>query len=267
MRASSSHCSARRSISAIRSVARRLASVTARPSVVEPCAVRRRRVRAPPALDGRQQFRLERRKLAQRRNLADAREVAEPARRGRQRAPRGEKRQLVPHGPALPDEGVRPERRFARRRRRAGGIGAGNAGDLRGDLGDARVEPVEPLPRRRDRRGPGVVGGFQIPLQASERRRRGSADGVGERPQRVAQAFEPLRTHDPVVGKRERGPAARSSGGPRGCRCPPPRHRAAAAASATACRTSCRNAPRAVPCAVIVRSAFAVRRRSCPAGM
>ena len=92
---------------------------------VEPCAVRRRRVRAPPALDGRQQFRFERRELAQRRDLADAREVAEPARRGRQRAPRREKRELVPHDPALADEGVRPERRFARRRRRVGGSAAG----------------------------------------------------------------------------------------------------------------------------------------------
>ena len=247
MRASSSHCSARRSISAIRSAARRLASVTTRPSSSSharsagDASARRRRSMAGSNSAS---------------SAASSRSVGISRMPGRSPNPLGAAGSAL-HGARNASSSCmlrhwrtsasRPERRFARGRGCAGGIGAGNAGDLRGDLGDARVEPVEPLPRRRDGRGPGVVGGLQIPLQANERRRSGAADGVGERPQRVAQAFEPSR--DPGSCRRQARavPAATSADGPRGSRCPPPRHRAAAAASATACRTSCRSAPRAVP--------------------
>ena len=104
-------------------------------------------------------------------------------------------------------EGGHPECRFARGSGIARRSGARDLGDVRRDLDDARREPLEPLPRRRDARGPRVVGGLQVPSQSHERRRCGSADGIRESAQRVGQAFEPAQLDDPVVGKRrESGP-------------------------------------------------------------
>ena len=85
MRASSSHCSARRSISAIRSPARPLAFVT--PGSRRATRASRATRRRPRALDRRQQLRVERRELAQRRNRGGP-AVVEPVRRGRS-APHG----------------------------------------------------------------------------------------------------------------------------------------------------------------------------------
>ena len=156
---------------------------------------------------------------------------ARSVRRGRQRAPRREEGELLLHRPALADERLRPERGFARR---AVSTRHRQARDLRAD---PRATSLTPVPSRSSHSraaaivvGPRVVGGFEIPAAVRERRRSGSADGLRERARRVAQALEPAQLDDPVVGERERARAAASAGGPRDCRCPPTRHRAAAAA-------------------------------------
>ncbi len=90
--------------------------------------------------------------------------------------------QLVLQRPELPDQGIGPERRVTGRCGCAGRPGIGPAGNLRDGVGDARVEPVEPLPRIREGRGRRVEGGLQFPLQVNKQgRRRGPANGIGER--------------------------------------------------------------------------------------
>ena len=225
--------------------------------------------RAPPALDRRQQFA---RRAPQARATSEsrraAREVGQPARRGRQRAPRREQRELVAHAPALADERLDPERRVARRAgtSAASEIGNGRQPARRFWQCSRRAGRATVAPRRWSRaasrmrsRDPSArrasVAGASLPTASA------SVRSVSLKPSNHARSMIRSSASASSPGRNvSRWPGEVSAVHRRHVE---RRQRLAA----TACRTSCRNGPRTVPARFIVRSAFAVRSMSWPAGM
>jgi hypothetical protein len=140
-------------------------------------------------------------------NPAQQREYSELVRHGRKRAPRRDERELLLHRAALIDERCRPERcvvgglaRALPRRLGSAFVGA----DLGRDATHVVPHPIEPLSRRRDRRGPRVVGRFEVAQEMRQGRRRPAADDLGQHLRRVTQAFEPAHVDDRSVGDRRK---------------------------------------------------------------